>query len=156
MLMQIILNNGNVEYQISSQHYPTHGGTSKIAIDGKNVLGVFVRVRAWLEPNDGLPSSSIDDVKYLLSIGADYYPEVDSSVSNGDFANANYLPGAGGSRFAYVTKDPKWFYMVNASPDDLSIVDKTSAFYQAGGKTYLTHRELIDNPPIIEKTDTQM
>lgn len=117
-----------------------HGGTSKVSFDGSNVLGVFVRTKAWLDSSDA-------DAELLVSIGVDYYPTVDSSVSNGDFANKHYLPGAGTSRFVYLTTQPTWYYMANISDDELAVVDKSSPFAASGGKIYLTINEWNNNHP---------
>lgn len=119
-----------------------HGGTSKVSFDGSDVLGVFVRTKAWLDSSD-------EQAQLLMSIGVDYYPTVDSSVSKGDFANANYLPGAGTSRFVYLTTEPTWFYMANIADDALSDVDKSSSFIQNGGKTHITIDEWKNNHPIL-------
>lgn len=89
------------------------------------------------------------NAKILLSVGADYYPSAESSVAGGSFANANYLPGVGGSRFQYLSLTPTWFYMGTVAPDDLSTVDKSSLFYQSGGKTSLTKSEWMANPPPV-------
>ncbi|NIY90659.1 hypothetical protein [Vibrio diazotrophicus] len=121
-----------------------HGGTSKVAFDGDDVLGVFVRTQAWLDRVD-------EDAELLMSIGVDYYPTVDSSVSKGDFANANYLPGAGTSRFVYLTTEPKWFTMANVADDALVNVDKSSPFFINGGKTYLTIEEWMNNHPPLDQ-----
>ncbi|MFB9215059.1 hypothetical protein [Vibrio sinaloensis] len=144
------LDNGELKYQISSDHYPTHGGTQKIEIDGENVLGVFVRVRAWLEPTNGISKRDLSDAKYLINIGADYYPNVDSDVAAGDFAGTGYLPGAMGSRFAYVSEEPRWFYAATVSQENAEIVDKSSRFIKNGGRTYLTQEELLRNSPDID------
>ncbi len=117
-----------------------HGGTSKVSFDGSDVLGVFVRTKAWLDSSDA-------DAELLISIGVDYYPTSNRSVANGDFANANYLPGAGTSRFVYLTTQPTWYYMANISDDELVAVDKSSPFVSSGGKTYLTIDEWQHNHP---------
>lgn len=141
------LNDGTLKYKISQDHFPTHGGTPKIEIDGNNVLGVFVRVKAWLEPKDASHTNNISNAKYLVNVGVDYYPTVNHDVAKGDFAGLNYLPGAFGSRFSYVTATPKWLYATSVAPANTSIVDKSSQFIKNGGKTYLTHQELLQNPP---------
>ncbi|MGG5574687.1 hypothetical protein [Vibrio diazotrophicus] len=121
-----------------------HGGSSKVAFDGNNVLGVFVRTQAWLDSADA-------DAELLMSIGVDYYPTSTSSVSKGDFADANYLPGAGSSRFVYLTTEPKWFTMANVADDALVNVDKSSPFVESGGKTYLTIEEWMNNHPPLDE-----
>ncbi len=121
-----------------------HGGTSKVSFDGHDVLGVFVRTKAWLDSADS-------QAELLISVGADYYPTYDSSVSKGDFANANYLPGAGSSRFVYLTTKPTWYYMANIADDTLSNVDKQSPYMKNGGKSYLTADEWLDNYPDISE-----
>lgn len=136
--------NSSVGYYQFQHPFVLHGGTSKLAFDGSDVLGIFVRTKAWME-------SSSDEANLLMSIGVDYYPTVHSSVSNGDFANANYLPGAGGSRFARLESEPKWFYMANIAKDDLTNVDKYNQFYLQGGRNYLTTDEWKNNYPLVTK-----
>ncbi len=121
-----------------------HGGTSKVSFDGSDVLGVFVRTKAWVDPED-------EQSELLISVGVDYYPTSDSSVSKGDFANANYLPGAGTSRFVFLTTTPTWYYMANIADDDLEGVDKSSSFFQSGGKTYITVDEWKTNHPPLDE-----
>ncbi|MFV0446940.1 MAG: hypothetical protein ACK5MF_00470 [Vibrio sp.] len=120
-----------------------HGGTSKVAFDGDDVLGVFVRTKAWFDSDDS-------DAELLISVGVDYYPTIDSSVSKGDFANANYLPGAGTSRFVYLTTEPTWYTMANIVDDALVNIDTSSPYAQNGGKTYLTIEEWMNNHPPLE------
>lgn len=141
---------GLKEYKLHTEHYPLHGGTNTVAIEGENVLAAFVRMKAWLVPDKPQGKQDISTAKVLISTGADYYPTVNASVSHGDLSNANYLPGAGGSRFQYLTTTPTWYYMGTVAPDDLSIVDDNSPYIKAGGKTYLTKEEWQQNPPPID------
>ena len=141
---------GLKEYKLHAEHYPLHGGTNKVAIEGENVLAAFVRMKAWLVPDKSRGKQDVNSAKVLISTGADYYPTVNTSVSHGDLSNANYLPGAGGSRFQYLTTTPTWYYMGTVAPDDLSTVDDNSPYIKAGGKTYLTKEEWQQNPPPID------
>ncbi|WP_375752113.1 hypothetical protein [Vibrio sp. HN007] len=143
--------NGVVTYSLNNDRQPIHGGTSRMSMDGKNVLACFVRVKAWLMPDDINKPHDVDEAKILMSIGADYYPSLETSVQNGSFANANYLPGVGGSRFQYLTTKPRWFYMATVAADDLSNVEKSSEYYQSGGKTYLTKEEWFANHPDLTR-----
>ncbi|MHC6530190.1 hypothetical protein [Vibrio proteolyticus] len=140
---------GAKEYTLSSNHYPIHGGTDIIDIDGSNVIGAFVRMKAWLIPDGPEAARTIDNAKVLISVGADYYPTRTTTVANGSFANANYLPGVADSRFRYLTKTPQWYYMGTVTPDDLSIVDNNSPLIKSGGKNYLTREEWMTNPPPV-------
>jgi hypothetical protein len=144
---------GIKEYKIHSKHYPLHGGTSKVSIDGENVVAAFVRIQAWLVTDNENNKKDSEEAKILISTGADYYPTVNTSVSHGDLSNANYLPGAGGSRFQYLTTTPTWYYMGTVAPENLSIVDKNSPYVKAGGKTYLTKDEWYENPPPVSFYD---
>lgn len=49
----------------------------------------------------------------------------------------------------YLSTKPTWFYMITTTPDDLSIVDKSSEYYKSGAKTYLTREEWMTNYPTI-------
>ncbi|MCE0494164.1 hypothetical protein [Vibrio salinus] len=132
--------------------YPIHGGTNMLEIGSDPILGVFVRVKAWLSGDDTTSGQGSPSPLVLLSVGADYYPTISSAAS--DFSPLYYLPGAGGSRYAYLTSEPKWYYMATVRPENgLPVVDETSAYYQNGGKTYLTRKEWMEDTPPVLTTD---
>ncbi|MDN2483495.1 hypothetical protein [Vibrio agarivorans] len=130
-----------------SNGYPLHGGSAKIEIEGQNVHGVFATMSARLIESDN-PQGSL-----LMSLGVDYYPDISSSVEKGDFQTANYLPGAGGSRFVRLSSKPKKLYFANISRLDKSNVELSNPFYRAGGKHYLTIDQWETNPAGFSHTD---
>ncbi|HIF9384987.1 TPA: hypothetical protein ACX6R1_000882 [Photobacterium damselae] len=138
--------NGEFQYQVSKDSYPIHGGIDIQQFSGKYVLTTLVRMRAWLVSDDAKNAESIKKAQYLASVGVDYYPNKDLSVKSGAYAPANYLPGASGSSFKLLTNKPQWFIMVGIAKDDLSNVDKSSLYFQSGGKTYITKEEWLSNP----------
>lgn len=142
-------------YAFDSSVHPIHGGSDMNcihlvkSIDGKclskdDVLGVFVRMQAWLvSPKAG--------TSILLSVGSDYYPN--ENVSSNDLIGAEYLPGVAGSRYKYITSTPQYFYMANViDPNAVDTLgnlfyDPNNQFTIHGGKTYLTQAEFLSNPP---------
>ncbi|MDN3683515.1 hypothetical protein QW180_02570 [Vibrio sinaloensis] len=56
------------------------------------------------------------------------------------FAGTGYLPGAMGSRFAYVSEEPRWFYAATVSQENAEIVDKSSRFIKKWRKNLLDSR----------------
>lgn len=138
-------------YQLDGSLHPLHGGSDIVRIpSGHNpgqVLAVFSQIKAWL------PDGGAGD-RLLLSVGADYYPN--ENVRATDLTGANYLPGAYGSRFRYITSTPQYFYAANVV-DPAAIDGQGNHYYEAnndyaraGGKTYLTREELSENPPPIQ------
>ncbi len=145
-------------YHLDQYLRPVHGGTNIQCIVGhdsqgscikpENVLGVFMQVKAWLvEPQP--------DTKVMLSVGVDYYPN--ETVSTSQLTGVHYLPGAGGSRYQYLSEQPQWFYMSNVTDPTLIdsrgnyFFDGANAHTRAGGKTYLTKQELLSNPPPVSE-----
>lgn len=143
-------------YSLAQERHPIHGGTRIVYMHGENVLASFVRIKAWLTPDDYSQPRDVDHAKVLMSVGGDYYPTTTTTVLNGDFADANYIPGAGGSRFQFLTTTPTWYYMATVAPDDLSIVEKTSPYFMSGGKTYLTKEEWFSNHPDLRQMKQEM
>lgn len=125
---------GRYNYRYKND-YPMHGGTAKVRIDGDDVLAVFAKMTARTVSDDS------NDGTLLLSLGVDYYPDINASVENGDFETANYLPGAGGSRFIELSSEPRQYYFANIARADKSNVELRNPFYRAGGKHYLTIEE---------------
>lgn len=138
-------------YQLDGERHPLHGGSEIVSIASDHrpvkVLAVFSQIKAWLP--DGGPGDQV-----MLSIGADYYPN--DKVRANDLTGANYLPGAYGSRFRYITSTPQYFYAANVV-DPKAVDERGNHYYEAsndytraGGKTYLTREELSENPPPVQ------
>ncbi len=72
-----------------------------IRIDGPDVAAVFVTVQARLVPDRPTAGDDRAAARYLLQVGADYYPDAKTRISA--FTPANFNPGVGLSRFKRVT-----------------------------------------------------
>ncbi|WPS16732.1 hypothetical protein SM903_15375 [Klebsiella aerogenes] len=135
-------------YQLDDEMHPVHGGSDIVCINddcsGANILAVFSQIKAWL------PDAGPED-QILLSMGADYYPN--ETVRASDLTGVNYLPGAYGSRYKFITSTPQYFYAANVvNPDVLDsngnhFYEASNPYTRSGGKTYLTRDELMSNPP---------
>jgi hypothetical protein len=73
-------------------------------IDGSDVEAIFVTVQARLTPDRPTLPPDIDTARYLLHVGADYYPDSETLVSA--FAPTGYNPGVGLGRAKLVK--PEW------------------------------------------------
>jgi hypothetical protein len=84
-----------------------HGWGAKHAIDAPDMKCLFVTVQARLAVSDGETSDDRALAKYLIHVGADYYPTATTTLSA--FAPASYNPGVGVSRSKLVTSEWRAF-----------------------------------------------
>lgn len=91
--------------------WPTGG---RAAINGDDIAGVFTTVQARLVLDDPAGPGELDQARYLLSMGGDYWLSTtaawDQWKTNGDIAIG---------RFRYVTRDWQSFNMTTLSLDAL-------------------------------------
>lgn len=136
---------GTNEYKFVSGQV-IHGGTRLVDTDTTGVIAALSRVRANLVVDDPTQPIDIDEAKYLIQVGGDYYPASDIKVGDGSLAPAGYLPGIGGAGFQYLTKEPKWFSFATIAEADLGNVEKWNPWCQAGNRNYITWDEYNANP----------
>lgn len=107
---------GGVSVQLQTGYnyhfWPTGGRAS---IDGEDIAGVFTTVQARLVLDDPAGPDELDQARYLLSMGGDYWLSLtapwDQWKTNGDVAIG---------RFRYVTRDWQAFNMCTLDLDALS------------------------------------
>jgi len=129
--------NDYVSLKIDNDNILIHGwstgGFASITPDDVDAIVVFARAKLELDDDQG--TDDRDDSVYLLGLGADYYPDVDSSVD--DFAPETYNPGVGLSRLKRVTEDWQTFGFVT--------IEATGVAQDPGGG--ITVAELEAAPP---------
>ncbi len=101
-----------------------------------DIKAVFVTLQARLVVDNASKPDDRHLAKYLIHIGADYYPEVTTRVN--ETAPANYFPGVGVSRSKYIRNEWRAF---NFATIDAGIPEP-------GGS--ITTKELRDDPPPLE------
>ena len=113
-----------------------HGWGSPIKFDAWDVKALLTTVQARLVLDNPNGTDDRSRAKYLIHVGADYYPEVTTRV--GATAPAYYFPGVGVSRAKYVRNDWRAF--------NFSTIDAGRP--EPGGS--ISTSELISNPPPLE------
>ena len=85
-----------------------YGFGDKVALDGADTCGLRVRMKAKLVVrNPDLPDDCVD-ADYLIQLGANYFPDVETPVSD----IGGYPPGVGSSRPARVTNEWQLFEFI--------------------------------------------
>lgn len=113
-----------------------HGWGSPINFDAWDVKALLTTLQARLVVDNPYRPDDRARAKYLIHVGADYYPETYTRVS--DTSPAYYFPGAGVSRAKFVRNDWRAF--------NFSTIDAGKA--EPGGS--ISTQELINNPPPLE------
>lgn len=101
-----------------------HGwwGSGPTTIDGPDVGAVFVTLQARLVVDRRERFDDRDTARYMVQVGADYYPDTKTQVSA--FAPVSYNPGIGLSRFKLVK--PEW-QAFNFATIDVGVQDPGGA-----------------------------
>ncbi|SER64751.1 hypothetical protein SAMN05421690_10484 [Nitrosomonas sp. Nm51] len=136
---------GKISYKLNAGLNPIHGGIRIHQIDGADVKAVYAQLTSELILDD--PESQDDRAKsqLLVSVGADYYPDIDLRVE--DFAAPHkYVPTIGASRFGLAGRTPRIHHMATIDPPD-SI--KTGSKLPDTYKT-ISITEFEANPPVTE------
>jgi hypothetical protein len=88
--------------------------TGRVEIDPNDIAGVFTTMQARLIVDDETKSDDRDEARYLLSMGADYWLDMDAQwdqlKTNGDVAIA---------KFKYITPEWQAFNMISVSEEEL-------------------------------------
>ena len=124
--------------------WPIHAGLDKFEIEGDKVLNLMVRMKAYLVADDTSKPFTPSEVEYMVNLGVDYYPSIQSTIS--DFAPTGYNPGVGLSSFRLLSTTPQWFHMVAMDPPGYTDIP-VSEFEKNGGILTLTEAQLRQNPP---------
>lgn len=120
-----------------------HGYGSPVAYDTSDIKAMHVTMDAKLVLKDPNGVDDRDQAQYLIAVGADYYPAVDTRdkqdplmlMWDGDKQVAGYFPGAGLSRSKLATKETQSFNFVTID----------TAAQEPGGA--ISVEELLQNPP---------
>lgn len=109
---------GTISYKLNADSNVIHGGSLMIDItkyiEPKNIAAVFVQLKTQLILDDPLGVDDRASAQILVTVAADYYPEITSKVS--DFSPMGYVPAVGSSRFGLVKMTPRSHYMATIDP----------------------------------------
>ncbi|MDO4259075.1 MAG: hypothetical protein Q4C87_06080 [Actinomycetaceae bacterium] len=108
-----------------------HGWGTPTEIDTADIKAINVTMKARLVVDDSKKADDRNKAQYLVQIGGDYYPEV--NTRHGDLGG--YFPGIGLSRAKLVTNEWRTFNFINID----------TAKQEPGGS--ITLDELWKNPP---------
>ncbi len=135
---------GKLSYKLDSSFHPIHGGVARYPINGADVVAVFAKITTELVLDN---PKGVDDraaAQILVSIGADYYPTMATTIA--DFAPTGYNPGVGGSRFGLVKIVPANHYFATINPPG-NKDNPQSPFAQGGGLIAIPVTQFAANPP---------
>lgn len=113
-----------------------HGWGSPINFDAWDLKALVTTVQARLVVDNPARPDDRSRAKFLIHVGADYYPETSTRVAA--TAPAYYFPGVGVSRAKYVRNEWRAF--------NFSTIDAGKP--EPGGS--ISTQELINNPPPLE------
>ena len=113
-----------------------HGWGSPINFDAWDLKALVTTVQARLVVDNPARPDDRSRAKFLIHVGADYYPETSTRVAA--TAPAYYFPGVGVSRAKYVHNEWRAF--------NFSTIDAGKP--EPGGS--ISTQELINNPPPLE------
>ena len=113
-----------------------HGWGSPINFDAWDLTALVTTVQARLVVDNPARPDDRSRAKFLIHVGADYYPETSTRVAA--TAPAYYFPGVGVSRAKYVRNEWRAF--------NFSTIDAGKP--EPGGS--ISTQELINNPPPLE------
>lgn len=137
---------GKISYRLNAGLNPIHGGIYKYEILGSDVKAVYAQLTSELILDDPDKTDDRAQAQLLLSIGADYYPNINLRVK--DFATpVNWIPAAAASRFSLVKRSPRVHHLATINPP--------GPIKNNGSKFPDTHKtisivELEANPPPVE------
>jgi hypothetical protein len=107
------------------------------SIDPPDVAAVHVTLQARLIVDDPARPDDRDRAKYLVKVGADYYPTATTKIA--EFAPTGYNPAVGMSRFKLITRD---WQSISMTTIDVGVEDPR------GGS--ITEAELRAAPPPLD------
>ena len=106
---------GKISYKLNAGLNPIHGGTYKYEIYGPDVKAVYAQLTSELILDDPKKPDDRAQSQLLLSIGADYYPNIDMRPK--DFAAPqNWIPAVAASRFGLVKRKTRIHHMATINP----------------------------------------
>lgn len=124
---------------------------AKGEIDGEDYGGCFVVCESQLVPPIGAAFDATP--RYALSVGADLYPDINTSVNTGVIAGQTYVPGVGGSAFRSIPTDgsPRLHYFITTNNAAITTTNGTSVHEDVNGAAslYMSNAELAANMPAL-------
>ena len=110
---------GRLSYKFDDSLHPIHGGTKKqdltsLGIDPSDVAALFSQVKTQLILDDPLGIDDRASAQILISVGADYYPDMTTTIS--DYSPMTQAPPAVMSRFGLVGRVPRTHYLATIDP----------------------------------------
>lgn len=126
---------------------------------GGDIIGIHARCEARLVLDDGAGPNDLATAQLLFNVGIDLYPTTASEVSNGAFEDANYVPGAGGSRFRLLTTDWGVYTFTTVLPASNPMPDRplveTWGYTASAAERTMTEAFFRANPPPTDDVDPQ-
>ncbi len=110
-----IESDGKISYKLNSGLNPIHGGIRKFAINGSDVKAAYAQLTTELILDDPTKQDDRTNTQILVSVGADYYPDLEYRVA--DFATPHtWVPAIAASRFGLVKTIPRVHHMATIDP----------------------------------------
>jgi hypothetical protein len=134
---------GTFSYVLDAESHPIHGGLGKFPIDGTDVAAVYGDVTSELILDDPKGPDHRDSAQLLVSIGADYYPDMTTTVA--DYDPMRYAPAVAISRYGLVGSLPRTHFFATIDPPGTHTF---SEYEKKGGVSTISFQQFKDNPPM--------
>ncbi|MCP5246665.1 MAG: hypothetical protein H6937_12245 [Burkholderiales bacterium] len=142
---------GKVSYKLNKGLNPIHGGVHKYEIYGPDVKAVYAQLITELIQDDPDKQDDRAEAQLLVSIGADYYPDISMRVK--DFAAPyTWTPAIAASRFALVKRSPRIHHVATIDPPGPL---KNSGSKLPDTRKVISITEFEINPPITEQNPSE-
>lgn len=124
---------GQLSFKLTDAFNPIHGTIERIdllknGINPSDIESIVVSAKTQLITDNPAGIDDRANAKILFSVGADYYPELSTNIT--DFAPMTYVPAVGASRYGFVKSEVRTHYMSTIDPPT---VGRISAYIAAGG-----------------------
>ena len=133
---------GKISYKLNAGLNPIHAWAGRFAITGSDVKAVYARVITELILDDENLTDDRENAELTLSIGGDYYPEINSVVAT-FAAPLNWVPAIAASRFGVIGTNPRIHHMATIDPP--GAIDSGSVL--ANATKTITAAAFQSNPP---------
>ncbi|SEN57861.1 hypothetical protein [Nitrosomonas marina] len=137
---------GKISFKLNKGLNPIHGGIHKYEIYGPDVKAVYAQLTTELVLDDPDKRDDRVEAQLLVSVGADYYPDMNLRVR--DFTAPHYwVPAVAASRFGLVKRDPRIHHVATISPPGPI---KNNGSVLSDSLKIIPVTEFEANPPLIE------
>lgn len=139
-------------HTVGPEQVMLHNGIiAKGPIDGEDYGGCFVICESQLVAPIGAAFDATP--RYALQLGADLYPDMDTSLNQGSIAGRTYVPGVGGGAFKSIPTNgtPRLHYFITTNNAAITTTNGTSDYQIANGAAsmYMSNAELAANMPVL-------